>query len=306
MRPVARISSTNARIDRNVVLNPEYLSGLNESEKCVAHFSLWSADELLAGFTTEVRLLARDEWGGVRSSGELLAAFVMPNDPAIAKILKSAAKVLEKHGHSSALDGYQSGDPKRAYLLAAAIYNAVCGLNLTYANPPKSFEVVGQKTRTPEKIVEQGLATCLDSTLLFAAAIESVGLHSVIIMKDGHCFAGVWLRAKTLNQIVEPDISEIRKALAGHEMLTFETTHVTQKPPARFEDALRFAKSATQESQDNQFVAAIDIERARMAQIRPLASHSSAANPIEAVSDDGIFFAACSGSIVVAIASGDF
>lgn len=285
--------------DRMVELNSEYLGGLNESEKSTIKFSLRnresnleeSVDQKLniAEHLAEVRVLARNEWGGLDAGGELLAAFVLPNDPAIAKILKAAAKILERHGHSTALDGYQSGDPKRAYLLVASIWNAICRLGLTYANPPKSFEMAGQKTRLPERILADGLATCLDSSLLFAAAIEAVGLNPVIIMTEGHCFAGAWLVEKTLNQIIESDVSEIRKALSGYELVTFETTYVTQSPRGRFPDAVRTAKSATQESRENGFVAAIDIQRARMAQIRPLASHSISEKSDVTTERDGEF-----------------
>lgn len=286
--------------DRLVELNSEYLDGLNESEKSTIKFSLRSREADLgesggeefniAEHVAEIRLLARNEWGGINADGELLAAFVLPNDPAIAKILKAAAKVLERHGHSTALDGYQSGDPQRAYLLVESVWNAICGLGLTYANPPKSFEVAGQKTRLPESVLTEGLATCLDSSLLFAAAIEAVGLNPVIIMTEGHCFAGAWLfEKKLLNQIVESDVSEIRKALAGHELVTFETTLVTQSPCGRFPDAVRTAKSATQESQEGRFVAAIDIQRARMAQIRPLASHSTPAKSDATTEDEDAF-----------------
>ena len=72
--------------------------------------------------------------------GELLPAFVTPNDPALAALLRSVATLLGQHGHPTALDGYQSGDPNRAYLLAAALWSAVAGRSLVYANPPGSFE----------------------------------------------------------------------------------------------------------------------------------------------------------------------
>ena len=37
---------------------------------------------------------------------ELLAAFVMPNDPAVVRLLKDASRALEARGSSGALDGY--------------------------------------------------------------------------------------------------------------------------------------------------------------------------------------------------------
>jgi very-short-patch-repair endonuclease len=260
--------------DRDIQLDPGYLNGLNEAERGLASFRLYQGDRLLAEDSREIRILARDEWGGMQSMGELLAAFVMPNDPALAPILKKAGDILAQHGHSSALDGYQSHDPKRAYLLTAAIWSAVAAESLTYANPPRSFEQVGQKIRRPATLLADSLATCLDSTLLFAAAIEAVGLNSAVIMVDGHSFAGAWLVERTFNRLIETDCGEVRKAIAAKEFITFETTLVTHRPPARFEDAISDALEATRERQESTFVAAIDIARARMSQIRPLASHA--------------------------------
>lgn len=261
--------------DRDLSLDADYLNGLNEAERGVLIFKLQRGEETIATCEKEIRVLARDEWPGMNSGGELLAAFVMPNDPAIAGLLKIAGEVLAREGHRSALDGYQSGDPARAYMLVAALWSAVAAKSLTYANPPRSFEAVGQKTRRPATVLSEGLATCLDSTLLFAAAIEAVGLNPVVVMVEGHCFAGAWLVQKTLPHIVERDCSEIRKAIDGRELVTFETTMVTSRPPARFDDAVGAARERTKLAREHEFVAAIDIERSRMAQIRPLASHQT-------------------------------
>ncbi len=261
--------------DRDVQIDPDYLNGLNEAERGQLQFRLWQGDQLLAESIYDIRILARDEWGGMSSMAELLAAFVMPNDPGLARVLKRASNLLARHGHSSALDGYQSGDPRRAYMLAAAVWSAVAAEKLSYTNPPASFERSGQKVRRPSVVLSDGLATCLDTSLLFAAALEAIGLNTIIVMQDGHCFTGVWLVERTLPRIVTTECSEIRKAIDAHELRTFETTLVTHNPPARFEDAIRMARDATREAQEGRFLAAIDIARARMSQIRPLASHEA-------------------------------
>lgn len=116
--------SENVLRDRDVQLDADYLNGLNEAERGVLRFTLSRGDQTVATTEKEIRVLARDEWGGLNSGGELLAAFVMPNDPAVAKVLKIAGDVLAKHGHDSALDGYQSRDPRRAYMLVAALWSA--------------------------------------------------------------------------------------------------------------------------------------------------------------------------------------
>jgi len=271
--------------DRNIELDAAYLNGLNEAERGQVQLLLRCGDYIIATQSHEIRILARDEWGGFGSMSELLAAFVMPNDPAVAKIMKTAGEVLTAHGHSSALDGYQSRDPRRAFMLTAAIWSAIAGERLTYSNPPRSFESTGQKTRRPSTVISDGLATCLDTTLLFAAVIEAVGLNPIAIFQDGHCFAGVWLVEKTFNTMVEKDITEVRKAIAARELLVFETTLITGRPPATFEDAKRTAESALGASKQERFVAAIDFMRARMAQIRPLASHDTSANARDEVGD---------------------
>ena len=158
--------------DRRIDLDAAYLAGLDEAERGDIKLRLLKGDRVLAETIVPVRLLARDEWGGVLDMAQLLPAFVMPNDPAIFRVLRSAAELLARHGHSSALDGYQSNDPKRAYMLAAAIYSAIAALGLHYAQPPASFESRGQKVRGPSKITQDSIATCLDTTLLFAAAFD--------------------------------------------------------------------------------------------------------------------------------------
>jgi len=260
--------------DRHITLDPEYLAGLNEAERGLACFRLIDAKgDVLAEREEDIRLLARDEWGGFATMASLTAAFVTPNDPAIARILKEAADVLARHGHRTALDGYQSNDPARAYMLTAAIWSAVASYGLTYAEPPKSFERQGQKIRRPATILEQGLATCLDTTLLFAAAIEAAGLNSAVLFSEGHSVAGVWLTNKTFPHLVVTDAAEVRKAIAGREFITFETTYITHTPAATFKHAIDAARAITAEREEEGFVAAIDIARARASQILPLASH---------------------------------
>lgn len=265
--------------DRRIDLDAEYLSGLDEAESGVVTFQLRGArDEVLLEERMEVRLLARDEWGGVADMAQLLPAFVLPNDPAVAKVLLAAAEALAAHGHPAGLDGYQTADPKRALLLASAVYSAVAGLNVFYAEPPASFEQRGQKVRRPSTIAQDRLATCLDTALLFAAALEGCGLHAVVLLFRDHAAVGAWLVKKTLPNAVTTDIAEVRKAIASHELVVFETTGVTHRPAMPFQHARGALLPRLEEDQAAGFVAAIDIARSRSGGIRPLASHERVEN----------------------------
>lgn len=263
--------------ETDIEVDAEYLDRLDEAVRGVLTFRLLKGDQTLAESNNPIRVLARDEWGGMGSMGGLLPAFVTPNDPALAPLLKSAADALGRHGHSTALDGYQTGDPNRCYMLAAALWSAVAAKSLTYANPPSSFEQVGQKTRRVATVLGDGLATCLDTTLLFASGLEAMGLNPLLVMTEGHCFVGVWLVEKTLKKLNEPDCSELRKAVAAKELIVFETTLVTHRPAATFAEAMASAEAALAESREHEFVGGVDVARARMSQVRPLASHGERA-----------------------------
>lgn len=259
--------------DRKVELDAGYLAGLNEAERGEITLRLIAGSDILDEHRHAVRLLARDEWGGLADMAQLLPAFVMPNDPAVSSLLRKAAERLAAHGHPSGLDGYQSQDPKRAFMLAAAIYSAIASMGLHYAEPPASFESRGQKIRRPGTIADEMLATCLDTTLLFAAALEAAGLHPIILMFDGHAAVGVWLTKRTFGNAIETDQMEVRKALASRELIVFETTGVTHRPAMTMEAAQRALDRRLAEEEAHAFVAAIDVRRARSGGITPLASH---------------------------------
>ena len=199
---------------------------------------------------------------------ELLPSFIMPNDPAIDRLLKATADVLHSAGKRESLDGYESKSRTRVWELASALWTAICNTNISYALPPASFERNGQKIRTPGTIMEARVATCLDTTLLFASALEQLGLNPLILLTEGHAFAGVWLQPQEFAQLVTEDVSAVRKRIDLKEMVVFETTLATKAHPASFTQA---SDEALQHLTEKNFYAVIDVRRARMQKIRPLA-----------------------------------
>ena len=259
--------------DTSTELNMELLSGLDEAEIGEFEFRVEvdGCDPIVE--KGKIELLARDEWGG-EGMAAILAAFVYPNDATVATILRTAARLLEAAGHDGAMNGYQSNDPSRAYMLAGAIWSAATGLGLTYAEPPASFEKRGQKIRNPSRIINEGLATCLDTTLLLAGAFEAAGLHPVVLFSEGHAWVGVWIRKKDFGHVTEPDIVAVRKAAQALEFVPIETTLLTRRPSIDFERTVDEGRRRLSEECDPEFLMAVDIARSRSMRIRPLASHS--------------------------------
>ena len=154
--------------------------------------------------------------------------------------------------------------------LASAIWSAVAGLRLSYALPPASFEQTGQKVRTPSQILDGRIATCLDTALLFAAALEQASLNPLVVLMEGHAFAGVWLQPVEFANLVTNEAAALRRRLDLDDLVVFETTLITHNPPATFSQAMAAARRQIAEEAEARFQVVIDVRRARMQKIRPL------------------------------------
>ncbi len=271
---IDRISSNGeVRIsDRNVPLAGAMLSELAERVSADIRLTLEKDGNVLSELNHRLTGLARNEWGGAGHMPELLAAFIMPNDPAVGRMLKDAGEVLRRAGEQPAIDGYQSRSRTRVWQIASAIWTAVSSRRLVYAEPPASFEREGQKVRTPSEVLEVGLATCLDTALLFAAALEQAGLNSIIALTKGHALCGVWLQPQQLPALTADDCTDLRKHVALKELALFETTMVVREPPFVFSKAVEEGSRRISESAESEFVYAMDLKRARSQQITPLGS----------------------------------
>ncbi|MBI5590755.1 MAG: hypothetical protein HY881_09755 [Deltaproteobacteria bacterium] len=111
--------------------------------------------------TFPLSVLAYNEWYGVSSLPEIIAAHVLPNDPAVERILADASKLLLEKTKDGSLSGYQSGDPRRAYIQAAGIYFASARQKISYINPGER----DPKTRTAEEICPEEIANAAAQVL---------------------------------------------------------------------------------------------------------------------------------------------
>jgi very-short-patch-repair endonuclease len=269
-----RAGDTVQVTDLDLPLDGPFLTRLTEAEKATVSFTLRHRAEPalpVAVLECPVELLPRNQWGGLSHLPDLVAAFVQPNDPAVDRLLKQAAEVLRKNRRDAALDGY-AGGARRAWELASAIWSATASLALDYSLPPASFEHAGQKIRGASQIVESGLATCLDLALMFCSALEQAGLNPVLVFTRGHAMAGVWLKAEAFPTVVVDDVTAVRKRIKLKEMVVFETTLVTHRPAPGFAYATERGAEQVGEPVEDTFEMLIDLRRARMQRIKPLAS----------------------------------
>lgn len=262
---------------------------LTESETARVRMELAATDrpsEVFYVFEQDIELLPRNHWGGLSHSPEMLAAYVQPNDAAIDRLLKRAALVLRNDNRNSSLNGYESG-VQHAWEILSAIWSAAAAERFDYALPPASFEQTGQKVRSPGQIFESGIATCLDLALLFAAAIEQAGLNPIVVFTSGHALTGCWLCREEFSTVVVDDASALRKRLFLQELVLFETTLVTGSSAAPFSQACELGRKQLDEDAASAFEAAVDVRRARMHKIKPLAAPDTAAGKVHQTLPEG-------------------
>ncbi len=259
-----------------VELQPDhtYLADLSEAVVASLTISVLQASQEIASKSQSLQVLAYDQWAGTRALPELLAAFCMPNNPAVDVLLGKASKLLRNQHDDLSLNGYQAKSREIVWKQVSAIYSTICAENLQYAEPPASFGADGQKIRTPDRILEGRVATCLDLTMLFCSCLEQAGLRPVVLFKEGHAWAGVWLHSACFPDPLLDDVQAVRKRVDSGEFLVFETTGIAQHHARRL--SLRIALERGQEhlTEDGTFRYAVDIHRAREVQIRPLPSRT--------------------------------
>lgn len=245
-----------------------YLAELNEAERGRVIVEVKAAGTEVARIDRPVDVLAYDQWAGARALPELLAAFSLPNNPAIDRLIFQAGELLAKTGSGQSMNGYQSKNREDVWAQASAIYSAVGAVGLRYSEPPASFTDDGQKIRTPDRVFSGGVATCLDLVMLLASCFEQAGLNPVVLLKKGHAWVGCWLINTTLPTPVFDDGQAVRKRVASGELLVLETTVLTHRPAASLRAACELGLEHLRHEEE--FLFALDIKRARIEQIRPL------------------------------------
>ncbi len=224
--------------------------------------------ETICESSFDISILPFSEWPGIGIEPALLSSFVTPNLPCLVPVIKRASEILKKWTGDGSLDGYQRKDPNRTRAMAGAVYEALKEQHITYAVAPASFENSGQKVRLADEVINTKLGTCLDTTLLYASCLENIGLRPLLIIVEGHSFAGVWLEADTLPYNVSDDISLLTKHLGLNDIALVETTMLTDSNSEMFENACLAANKKLENSE--QFCCVIDVARCRYSHILPL------------------------------------
>lgn len=267
------------------ILNPVEL--LNVEQRSTAQLRIraeWNAT-VVAELKHSVEILPPALWeyspeGAMSELSFLsLAAYVMPHHPAISKVLQEASVILERQTGSSSLEGYQSG-PERADQIAQAIFMAFRNRQIVYIDPPASWGQGGQLVRTPEEVLEGRFGTCLDTTVVMAAAFEQAGLHPLICVIEGHAFLGYGRTPLPTSKPLFTNPLEFAQFVTGRNAIGLvETTKVKKGDTDPWEDVISEPMKYRVRPDLSNFMAVVNVMGARQThKIFPLPArvHNSA------------------------------
>lgn len=210
-----------------------------------------------------------DSWPGVEGAPELLAAFATPGHPMIANLVVRSGELLQDMT-GGGFDGYATGDPNQVLCQMSALYTAVKELAMNELPLPEGYLTKGQRIRLVDELAEKRLANSLDLTLLFAALLEAVGLHAVILLQEKCCLPGVWLTRETFSTTINYDVTALtRRAAKGMSRIVFlDAASMTQGKSRDFNQALTGGNQALVDHES--FFCSLDLRRARTLKVRPL------------------------------------
>jgi hypothetical protein len=115
---------------------------------------------------------------------EFMGAWVTPNSPAIEQFLTAA----KARAPRQTFDGPQSASLPQV----KAMFDELKSTGVSYVMDPDIFSRFDhiQRTRFPREVLASHNAQCVESTVLFASLLESIGLDPYIVRIPGHAFVG--------------------------------------------------------------------------------------------------------------------
>ena len=174
----------------------------NEIANTMLHYRIAdSSGSVIQEQTLPVKMYARDTMLWAIMEGDdwtdtsiFIAAFVTPHEPEIDVLVRKAA---DYHPENS-MQGYQcsecSDDQWSEYTRAQveAIYYALQkDYQVKYINSTIAYSNSSdapQRVRVPAESLRTGSSNCIDGTVLYAAALESMDMHPYIVITPSHAF----------------------------------------------------------------------------------------------------------------------
>ncbi len=135
-------------------------------------------------------------WGRKFANAQLLARWVTPHDESILQLVSQAERLVR----GGRLRGYNQipgiDVETQVRQQAAAVFRALKQSRISYVSSIYTFGNFPGETeriRLPRETLALNNANCIDVSVVFASAMENLGMQPVIVIVPGHAFTGVRL-----------------------------------------------------------------------------------------------------------------
>ncbi len=121
----------------------------------------------------------------------IFAAYVNEQHPFVDKLLREALDI----GMVDSFTGYQS-DSDGVLAQVYALWDLMVTRDVRYSNitttAAVSDKTYSQHVRLLEETVNNTQANCVDGSVLFASMLRKIGIDSMLILTDDHCYLAFW------------------------------------------------------------------------------------------------------------------
>jgi hypothetical protein len=203
-----------AGVSRKLIFAPSFQARFYQNREIVAataRINIFdNSGQVLYSSTVPLRLRAAEDmfWGKNFQYAPFIASWVMPHDSRVEQVLSRAKELVP----GRRLPGYEEWktpqqQEQSTYIQARAIYDALQRQGVSYVKSSLTFgknPANSQRVRTPHDSIDQSSANCIDGVVLFASALENLGMEPVVLIVPGHAYVGVRV-AQKLNKYLYVD-----------------------------------------------------------------------------------------------------
>ena len=189
-------------VRQNPRIIPSVIDSLSSERFVQAHIRVVAlqdgVEKMLLDETAETLLYARRDFPWSISGFtddevlELVAAMVMPHDPAVEELIRNAAEYTDSGMMWAGYGNHIDDDDGGVWDRLQAIWQAEQDYDLAYINTWVSFAPGSvQRIRLPAEVLDQRSGNCIELAILYASAAEALDLEAAIILVPGHAYVGI-------------------------------------------------------------------------------------------------------------------
>ncbi len=255
-------------VELGSLLSPLYFGTLEEVREEKIEVSLRTEKSVIAKLSFVVTALPFDYWQGIEGDPELLASFVRPRLADCARLQTEIAAQLKKWEVACELGSYVGNDKNAVRRIVAALYAAI--RRYSVVKKGESDFSVPVEAGAGVKILAERKATPLEMALLVCSALESVGLHSVLIFGERAVACGVWLYDSCFIDTASDDVQRLGAYIADgiNNLSCFDVEDLFSDKNAAYSTSESHFKQKLQSGA--YYDRYVDVQRCRISHVLPL------------------------------------